>query len=257
MNAARWIGGFAILTVLSGALFAPQLSSHPPNASSIDMLLGPSASHWFGTDDLGRDIFSRVLYGARISLVIGIGAALVATAIGLPVGLVAGYAGGKLDLLAVQMIDLFIALPGLVLAMIITAMVGATLENLMLVLGFVTWPTVARLVRGQVLAIKEALFVEAARALGGRASWIVWTHIVPNILRILAAQFAITVSYSIFTSASLSFLGLGIPPPTPDWGGMVRAGFDFLSINPLLSLAPGGAVAFTVFGFYLIGSTIE
>lgn len=257
MSVARWIGGSVILAVISCAVFAPQLASHPPNASSIDMLLGASGAHWLGTDDLGRDIYSRVLYGARISLVIGIGAALVATAIGLPIGLLAGYAGGKTDLLAVQIIDLFIALPGLVLAMIITAMVGATLENLMLVLGFVTWPTVARLVRGQVLAIKESLFVEAARALGGRATWIVWTHIVPNIVRIIAAQFAITVSYSIFTSASLSFLGLGIPPPTPDWGGMVRAGFDFLSINPLLSLAPGGAVAFTVFGFYLLGSTIE
>ena len=107
------------------------------------------------------------------------------------------------------------------------------------------------------LNIRESLFVEAARALGGRATWIVWTHILPNIMRVVAAQFSITVSLSIFTSASLSFLGLGIPPPTPDWGGMVRAGFEFLSINPLISLAPGGAVAITVFGFYLIGSTVE
>ena len=141
--------------------------------------------------------------------------------------------------------------------MIITVMVGVTLENLVLVLGFVSWPTVARLVRGQVLNIRESLFVEAARALGGRAVWIVWAHVVPNIMRVVAAQFSITVSLAIFTSASLSFLGLGIPPPTPDWGGMVRAGFDFLSINPLISLAPGGAVALTIFGFYLMGSTVE
>ena len=257
MNTTRMVGGTVIAVVVACAVFAPQLATHSPTASSIDMLQTGSAAHWFGTDELGRDIFSRVLYGARISLVVGIGAAIVGTLLGLPVGLVAGYAGGKIDLLAVQIIDLFIALPGLVLAMIITAMVGATLENLALVLGFVTWPTVARLVRGQVLALKESLFVEAARALGGRPVWIVWAHIVPNLFRILAAQFSITVSFAIFTSASLSFLGLGIPPPTPDWGGMVRAGFDYLSINPSMSLTAGGAVALTVFGFYLLGSTIE
>ena len=257
MSIARWVGSMVIVVIIASAIFAPWVATHNPTSSSINMLLGPSSEHWFGTDELGRDLFSRVVYGARISLVIGLGAALVAAVIGVPVGLVSGYSGGRIDLLSVQLIDLFIALPGLVLAMIITAMVGATLENLVLVLGFVSWPTVARLVRGQVLAIKESLFVEAARALGGRASWIIWTHILPNILRIIAAQFAITVSYSIFTSASLSFLGLGIPPPTPDWGGMVRSGFDFLSINPLMSLAPGAAVAATVFGFYLVGSTVK
>ena len=142
----------------------------------------------------------------------------------MPIGIVAGYFGGKVDVFAVQIIDLFIALPGLVLALIITAMVGPTLINLMFVLGFVMWPTVARLVRGQALNIRESVYVEAAKALGGRSSWIIWAHIWahiwPNILHIVAAQFAITVSFAIFTSASLSFLGLGVPPPTPDWGGM-------------------------------------
>ncbi len=172
-------------------------------------------------------------------------------------GLAAGYFRGKLDLAMVQIIDLFVALPGLVLALIITAMVGPTLENLMLVLGFVMWPTVARLVRGQALAIRETTFVEAAQAVGGSAGWIIAMHVWPNIMRIVAAQFAITVSFAIFTSASLSFLGLGIQPPTADWGGMVRSGYELLAFNPLMSLAPGGAVAFTVLGFYLVGSTVE
>lgn len=257
MSPARWIGLAAILTVVGAAVFAPYLSGFSPIRSSIDFLQGPSPVHWFGTDDIGRDVLSRVLFGARTSLVVGIGAAFVATLLGVPIGLIAGYFGGKTDMLAVQVIDLFIALPGLVLALIITAMVGATLENLVFVLGFVMWPTVARLVRGQVLNIRESVFVEAAIALGGRTWWIIWAHIWPNILRVVAAQFAITVSFAIFTSASLSFLGLGVPPPMPDWGGMVRTGFEFLSINPLLSLGPGGAVAATVFGFYLVGSTID
>ena len=257
MKTNIWVGTLVIATIVAAAIFAPQLSTHSPTRSSVDFLQGASSAHYFGTDDLGRDVFTRVLYGAKISLLVGIGAACVATLMGVPVGLIAGYRGGKVDLFIVQMIDLFIALPGLVLAMIITVMIGVSIEKLMLVLGFVTWPVVARLVRGQVMNIRESLFVEAARALGGRASWIVWAHILPNIMRVVAAQFAITVSLAIFTSASLSFLGLGIPPPTPDWGGMVRAGFEFLSINPLISLAPGGAVAITVFGFYLLGSTIE
>jgi peptide/nickel transport system permease protein len=250
--------GFAIIAAVAAcAALAPVLATHDPTASGIEVLTQPSADHWLGADDLGRDIFSRVLYGARVSLVIGFGAALVAAAIGVPVGLIAGYAGGKVDLLAVQVIDLFIALPGLVLALIITAMVGPTLPNLVLVLGVVMWPTVARLVRGQVLALRETVFVEAARALGGGAGWIILRHVWPNVMRIVAAQFAISVSAAIFTSASLSFLGLGLPPPTPDWGGMVRDGFQFLALNPVMSLGPGGAVVATVLGFYLVGSSVE
>lgn len=257
MRITRVVGLAIILIVGTVAVLAPVFATHSPVRSSIDLLQEPSADHWFGTDDLGRDVFSRVVFGARVSLIIGFGAACVAMLLGVPIGLVAGFFGGRVDVVAVQLIDLFIALPGLVLALIITAMIGGTLENLMFILGFVMWPAAARLVRGQVLNIRDSVFVEAAVALGGRAAWIIWAHIWPNTLRVVAAQFSITVSYAIFTSASLSFLGLGIPPPTADWGGMVRAGFDFLSINPFFSLAPGGAVSLTVFGFYLLGTTIE
>jgi peptide/nickel transport system permease protein len=253
----RTIGFLIIALVIAVAMFAPALATHDPAASGMDMLAQPSPEYWLGADDLGRDIYSRVLYGARVTLIIGFGAALVAALIGVPVGLFAGYSGGTVDLLAVQVIDLFIALPGLVLALIITAMVGPTVQNLVLILGFVMWPTVARLVRGQVLALREMVFVEAARALGGGAGWIILNHIWPNVMRIVAAQFAVTVSFAIFTSASLSFLGLGLPPPTPDWGGMVRDGFQFLALNPVMSLGPGAAVAVTILGFYLIGSSVE
>ncbi len=252
-----WIGAGLVSCIAAVAVAAPALAPQNPYASGVDMLALPSAAHWLGADDLGRDVLSRVIFGARASLAIGVGGAAVAMAIGVPVGLVAGTLRGAVDIVLAGLIDLFIALPGLVLALIITVMVGANLRNLILVLGFVMWPPIARLVRGQALALREALFVEAARALGGRPVWIMWRHIWPGVLPVVAAQFSISVSFAIFTSASLSFLGLGIPPPAADWGGMVRAGYDYLAINPWISLAPGAAVSLTVMAFYIIGRSFR
>lgn len=256
-RAARWIGAVLVASIAAIALAAPLLAPKDPYASDIEMLGLPSASHWLGTDDLGRDVFSRLIYGGRSSLAIGAGAALVAMAVGVPIGLVAGTLRGTVDIALAAIIDLLIALPGLVLALIITVMIGANLRNLILVLGFVMWPPIARLVRGQAFALREALFIEAAHATGGGALWIIRRHIWPNVLPIVAAQFATSVSFAIFTSASLSFLGLGLPPPAPDWGGMVRAGYDYLAINPWMSLAPGAAVSLTVLGFYLMGRSFR
>lgn len=251
------VGLVIVLTIVLIVTFAPLIAPFDPTQSSVFFLGPPDSEHWMGTDDLGRDTFSRLLYGGRSSLIVGAGAAVIATTVGVPVGLAAGYIGGKFDIVASQFINLFIALPGLVLGLIITAVLGPTLFNLVLVLGFVSWPRVARLARGQALAIRESVFVEASRAVGAGPAWIIRAHIWPNVVRIVAAQFALTVAYSIFTSASLSFLGLGVPPPTPDWGAMVRTGFDYLALNPSMSMAPSGAVALTVFGFYLIGTSIE
>ncbi len=253
----RWIGAAIIACIAAVALAAPLLAPQDPYRSGIDMLALPSAAHWLGTDDLGRDVLSRVIYGARASLAIGLGAALVAMLVGVPIGLLAGTLRGRVDMALVALIDLAIALPGLVLALIITVMVGANLRNLILVLGFVMWPPIARLVRGQALALREALFVEAARATGGTTPWIIRRHVWPGVLPVVAAQFSISVSFAIFTSASLSFLGLGIPPPAADWGGMVRAGYDYLGVNPWMSLAPGTAVSLTVMGFYVIGASFK
>jgi peptide/nickel transport system permease protein len=257
MMARRVIGLGLIAIVAACGLFAPFIAPHDPLASGLDVLRGASAEHWLGTDSLGRDVLSRVIFGARVSLLVGAGASVVAAVVGVPVGLAAGYFRGRVDLVLVQVIDLFIALPGLVLALIITAMLGATAFNLAITLGIVASPTVARLVRGQVFVVREAPYVEAARAIGCGHFWIISHHIWPNVMRTISAQFAITVSYAIFTSASLSFLGLGMPPPTPDWGGMVHDGFVFLPLLPLLSLGPGAAVALTVMAFYLIGSSVE
>ncbi len=247
------IGLAIILPLAFCAIAAPWIVPYDPSKTGIALFQLPSAKYWLGTDQLGRDVLSRVLYGARVSMLIGIGAAIVSAVIGVPVGLAAGYLGRTVDLLAMQFINLFIALPGLVLALIIIEMTGPSLFNIIVVLGFVSWPGVARLVRGQAFAIRESLFVEASRAVGGGAVWIIARHIWPNVFRLVAVQLATVVALAIFTSSSLSFLGLGVPPPTPDWGGMVRDGVDYLTINPLMSLAPGFAVSLTVVGFYLLG----
>ena len=253
----RWIGVGLVACIAMVAVAAPLLAPQDPFASGIEMLALPTVTHWLGTDDLGRDVLSRVIHGARASLAIGFGAALVAMAIGVPVGLVAGTLRGSVDVALAAVIDLFIALPGLVLALIITVMAGANLHNLILVLGFVMWPPVARLVRGQAFAIRETLFVEAARATGGKPLWIIRRHVWPGVLPVVAAQFATSVSFAIFTSASLSFLGLGIPPPAADWGGMVRAGYDYLAINPWMSLRAWCGGQPDRDGIYVIGRSFR
>lgn len=257
MRARRLVGLLLIALIAAMGLLAPWIAPHDPIRTGIEPLAFPSSQHLLGTDVLGRDVLSRVIYGARSSLAIGIGAAIVAGLIGVPLGIAAGYFRGRVDLFLVQVIDILIALPGLVVALMFTAMFGATMINLIVILGVVAAPSVARLVRGQALVVREATYVEAAYAAGGSAAWIIGRHVAPNISRTIWAQLSITVSHSIFTSASLSFLGLGVPPPTPDWGSMVREGFEFLSLFPLLSLGPGGAVALTVMAFYLLGSSVE
>jgi peptide/nickel transport system permease protein len=256
-SARRTIGGGIILMMAAAAILAPWITGQDPNRSGDDILAAATARHWFGTDDLGRDVLTRVLYGARISLLIGTSAALVANLIGVPVGLVAGYLRGPVDLFLIHVIDLFIALPGLVLALIITVAVGPSLRNLVLVLGFVMWPAVARLIRGQVFVAREMAYIDAARSIGAHTLRVVARHVWPNISRVAAAQFSVGVASAIFTASSLSFLGLGLPPPTPDWGSMVQSGFEYLSDNPLMCLAPGAAVALTVLGFSLIGQTFD
>lgn len=251
------LGLFLLALITLAAIFAPLIAPYHPTETTVDVLTGPSLDHLFGTDNLGRDVFSRIIFGTRVSLQVGAVAAIIAVLIGAPIGLVAGYFRGRTDFVLVQVIDIFIALPALVLALIITAMLGPSVVNLSFTLGVVMAPTVARLVRGQVFVVRETLFVEAARATGAGAGWIIRHHIMPNTMRVIWAQFAINVSLAIFTSASLSFLGLGVPPPAPDWGGMVRDGSMFLPIRPLMSLGPGGAVALTVFTFYLVGSSMN
>ena len=253
----RYVGLALVFAIVMIAILAPWIAPYDPNMSSGKVLTGPSAANWIGTDYLGRDAYSRLIYGARVSLVIGLCATVVGMAIGIPLGLFSGYVRGRMDLAIVQAIDIFISLPAIILALIITAVVGASVINLIIILGILKWPIIARIVRGQVLVLREQAFVEAARAVGCSTARILRRHIAPNIMRVIAAQFAIVTSTSIFTAASLSFLGLGLPPPAADWGSMVQSGFDYMFLNPMLSLAPGAAVTLTVISFYMIGQTFE
>lgn len=246
------LGILAIVIVI--CISAPLLAPYSPDQTNINTLAAPSGAHLFGTNDLGQDVLSQLLYGGRISLVIGLGAAALAALLGIPAGLAAGYFGGWIDASLSNVTNMFIAMPSLVLALIITAVIGVSLPNLIVVLGIVGWPAMARLMRGQTLAIREQMFAEAARVAGAGAIWILWHHVRPNVSRLAWSQLSLTIAQAIFTSSSLSFLGLGVPPPLVDWGGMVRAGGYYLATNPALVIAPSTAVGVTILGFYLAGS---
>jgi peptide/nickel transport system permease protein len=260
MNTHLWqrcIGIGLVTIIVVVAILAPWIAPYDPNISSADVLSLPSANHWFGTDHLGRDAYSRLVFGTRASLLIGLCATAISMAIGVPIGMLSGYAGGKFDTFVVQIIDICISLPAIIMALIITSVIGVSVVNLIIILGLLKWPIIARIVRGQVRTLRDQAFVEAARAVGCNVPRILFRHIGPNIIRVIAAQFSIVTSSARFTAASLSCLGMGLPPPTADWGSMVQSGFDYLFFNPLLSLAPGAAVTFTLMSFYLIGQTFQ
>ena len=260
MNARTFqlrLGLTIVAAIAAAALFASWLAPYDPDASSGNVLAGPSNIYLLGTDHLGRDVFSRLLFGARVSLVIGLSASALGMAIGVPVGLLGGYLGGRIQFTVVQVIDILVSLPAIVMALIVTAAVGASISNLVIILALLKWPVIARIVLGQTLVIREQAFIEAARSIGCSPGRILFNHIAPNIIGVLGAQFALTTSASIFTAASLSFLGLGLPPPAADWGGMVENGFEYMFMHPLLALAPGAAVTLTVLSFYLIGDSVK
>jgi len=241
------------------ALFAPWLA--PQNPSHIDLplrLMGPSASHWFGTDELGRDILSRIIYGARISMLVG--ACVVATSLtlGLIFGSIAGYYGGIADrVLNVVVMNAFMSFPGILLAIAFVAFLGPGIFNLIFALSLGGWVGYARLVRGQVLVVREREFVEAARALGASDLRIIVRHILPNIIQPVIVQAAIGMAGAILAEATMSFLGLGVPPPTASWGSMLNDARSHLFDSPHLVLFPATAVMLAVLSFNFIGDGLR
>jgi len=247
------IGVFALC-----ALFAPVIAPYDPLLQDLgSRLRPPSPDHWLGTDSLGRDIASRILYGARISLIIGVVVVASAGVFGTVVGLVAGYSGGLVDEALMRLTEVFLAFPALILAMAIAGALGPSLTNAIIAIAAVTWAVYARLTRGQILSLRRREFVEAARAIGASQFRIVFRHLLPNALAPLMIQASFDLGSSIIAAAGLSFIGFGAQPPTPEWGVMISEGRNYISTQPWLSLFPGLAILLAVGSFNLLGDGLR
>ena len=257
-NRIALAGLVLVLISVGSAILAPLLTPFPPDAMDYQaMLAEPSLVHPLGTDDLGRDVLSRMLHGARLSLAVSMGAVLLAAAIGVPLGLVAGYVGGLIDEALMRLVDSLMALPSLVLALTITAVLGPGLVNAMLAIAIVSIPTFTRLMRGQVLSVKQNEYVAAAHAVGVRPSLVVLRHVLPNAMNPVIVQASLAFGFAIITESSVSFLGLGAQPPTATWGSMVQVGFQYLELAPWFALAPAAAIFVAVLGFNMLGEGLR
>jgi len=252
------VGGGIVLVFVFTALFAPWLATHDPaHIVLTSRLQPPSGEHWLGTDDLGRDVFSRLVFGARVSLMVGIGVVLVRAVIGVLVGLVSGYYGGRIDAVLMRITDVFIAFPGILLALAIMAIWGTGLINVVIALSVVGWPQFARLVRAEVLSLRERDYVQAGRALGANAVRLVATHVFPNVLPIIVVYASLNISAPIIAEAALSFLGLGIQPPEVSWGSMLSSAHRYMRVAWWLATFPGIAITLSVIGFNLFGDAVR
>ncbi|WP_439651778.1 ABC transporter permease [Microvirga puerhi] len=245
-------GGAIVLIFIILAILAPWIAPHDPYANDLmAMLLPPSAEHPFGTDELGRDILSRVLVGARLSLVEGLFSVSLAMLIGVPTGMISGYVGGRTDTVIMRIIDVMLAFPGVLLAIVIVSILGPSLVNAMIAVAIYTVPIFARLARGSTLSVKEEPYIEACQSAGMRHSRILLRHIFPNIASTLWVMAALRVALAILTASSLSFLGLGAQAPSPEWGAMLAAGRNYMLVAPHVVIFPGGAIVLLVLGINL------
>jgi peptide/nickel transport system permease protein len=259
MSRLAYIGiAIAVMFILA-AIFAPWIATHDVTAQDLAMrYASPSGEHWFGTDGLGRDVFSRVVFGARISLEVGITVVIVSAIFGTFIGSVAGFYGGFVDkFLSGYIFNVFLAFPGLLLAIALVAFLGAGQGKLIAALCVIGWVSYARVMRGQVLKVREYDYVLAARALGASNLRVLFTHILPNAVQPLIVQASLGMAGAVLSEASLSFLGLGIPPPAPSWGTMIEEARQFFSSSPHVLFFPGAAIALTVLAFNFIGDGLR
>ncbi len=254
------IAAFVLLFVVLLALFGPFLAPKDPNQVNVlarftppTWVEGGSSEHLLGTDALGRDTFSRLILGARVSLLVGLAAVAIGGFVGTAMGLIAGYLGGRVDAIVMRLVDIQLAFPGILLALTVLALLGRSLGNLILVLGIVQWAQYARLVRGHVLSLREQEYVEGARALGARSNRIVLRHLLPNSTAPIIVIGSFSVATTILAESALSFLGLGVPPSVPTWGGMLAEGRDHLVRAWWLATFPGLAITVTVLSINLLG----
>lgn len=251
-------GGGVVAAAVLAAVVGPLVVGLDPSAQQLALRLeGPSWSHWFGLDELGRDIFTRVLHGARVSLLVSVIVVSISAGTGILIGSVAGYFGGLVDEAISRIIDILLAFPGLLLAIALVAVLGPGLANVVLALSLIGWVGYARLVRGQVLRAREFEFVQAARALGASTARILVRHVIPTAIPAVAVQAALGMGGAILSEAALSFLGLGVQPPTPSWGTMLNGGRLHLLDAPHLTVFPGVAIAVLVLGFNFLGDGLR
>ena len=252
------VGGFIVALAIGLALFGPALSPYDPSTQELARRLeGPSLQHPFGLDELGRDILTRIASGARISLLVGLAVVSVSSLAGMFFGSVAGYFGGRVDDVISRVIDVLMAFPGILLAIALVAVLGPSLVNVVLALSVIGWVGYARLVRGQALRAREFEYVQAARALGAGPARIVLRHVLPTAFPAVIVQATLGMAGAIIAEASLSFLGLGVQPPTPSWGTMLDAGRSHLFDAPHLTIFPGVAIATLVLGFNFLGDGLR
>ncbi|MCL4459887.1 MAG: ABC transporter permease [Chloroflexi bacterium] len=257
-NSIGTAGGIVVLITVLVAILAPYIAPQDPNAMNIQCRLQPpSATFPLGTDSFGRDILVRLIYGARISLWVGILAVAIALTAGAWVGLIAGYYEGIIGMVLMRTMDVILSFPAILLALFVTAILGPNTTNAMLAIGIVFIPTFARLAQGSVLSEKRKEFVEAARTIGATDARIILFHIFPNVVTPLIVQATLSFSWAILTEAALSFLGLGTQPPTPSWGAMLSASRQFMLTAPWTAIFPGAAIMVTVLGFNLLGDTLR
>ena len=257
-NKGALVGLVIILFFASLAIAAPILPLPDPVATSWSAIRkAPSAAHWLGTDDIGRDILSRMIWGARASLMAGIFSVAIAVAIGVPFGLISGYYGGWIDQIISRITEAFLAMPFLITAIALAAFLGPSLTNAMIAIGLSATPVFVRLTRGQVLAVKTEEYVEGARSIGLRHGSIILRYILPNVFAPILVQGTLTIATAIIAEASLSFLGLGQQPPAPSWGSMLNVAKNYLEQAPWMAMWPGAAIFLVVIGFNLLGDGLR
>lgn len=258
LNLSTWIGLVIVALLVLAAIFAPLLATHAPSKQNImQQLATPGADYWLGADQYGRDIWTRLLYGARYSLTIGFFAIVVAMIVGSLIGMVAGYVGGRIDIIFMQVMDVVLAFPSLILGLALVALMGATLTNIIIAIAFTATPAFARIARAGVITQRDREYVQACQAMGFSGPRILFRHIMPAILPEVMVMASLWMATAVRTEASLAFIGLGLAPPTPTWGGMVRDGFDNILSAFHLAIIPSLAILLLVLAFNLIGDGLR
>jgi len=257
-NKTSVVGVVMAIIIVCLAILAPWISPYDPIDQNVKLqYAAPSLAHLCGTDGYGRDEFSRILWGARVSLVVGIGSVLFSMVFGIPLGVIAGYKGGRADSVVSRFNDIFMSFPIVIFGLLILAIMGPGIVKIIIAIGVALTPRIARLARGSTLSLKEMPYIEAARAVGQSDTKIIILHVLPNIFGDILVMGALWIATAIIVEASLSFIGLGVRPPTPSWGSMIRAGLDQLTNAPWLSMFPGLAIFLTVFSFNLIADGLR